>query len=482
MLPCRCPAVETLESRLFLHADGTVHAEETWRINAGGSTITISDGRQFRAETSVTGGAMYSTPVDVAGTTNDRLYYERRAGSNFSYDLPVYNGTYTVRLYFLETYYTKAGQRKFDVKVEGQTKLNDFDIVSGIGYRRAGNRAFDVSVTDGHLNIALAGVVNSATLSAIEVTPKTQTTPPPIGNLSWSSKKAMPGARAESSSLVIGGRLWVFGGYYTTSPLWQSSYRTYSYDPATDLWREHAAMPAKLSHTGTATDGRYAYLAGGYLTKDDGHQVFAQTAVYRYDTHANTWNTLKSLPAARGAGAMAYLNGKLHFFGGLDASRTDKLDHWVLDLANPNANWTPSSPLPAPRNHMAAVTLNGSVYLVGGQSGETNTTIINRAEVYRWSPGMTSWQQVASLPVARSHVGGSTFVYQGRIYTAGGITNPHSTIRDVSVYDPATNKWSNIGLLPEQRHSGVGGIVNGKFVYAGGYYNGLKGQTWVALV
>lgn len=478
----RRSAIELLESRVLLHGDGVNHAEDTWRISSGGSAITLSDGRRFQADTGFAGGGTSVKQTDIAGTTNDALYISRRWGSNFGYNLPVHNGNYTVRLYFAETHYTQPGQRKFDVRVEGQLKLNDFDIVSGIGASRAGNRVFNVSVADGNLDIDFAGVVGTATVSGIEVTPNSTTSPPPVSNLSWTSKKVMPGARAEGASLAIGGRLYVFGGYYTTSPLWQSSYRTYSYDSAADIWREHPPMPAKLSHMGATTDGRYAYLAGGYLTKADGHQVFAHAGVYRYDTQTNDWTTLKSLPAACGAGAMALLNSKLHFIGGLDASRSDKRDHWVLDLTNPSANWTAATSLSVARNHMAAVTLNGSIYMIGGQTGETHTTITNRAEVYRWSPGMTSWQPVASLPVARSHIGGSTFVHNGRIYTAGGITNPHQTIRDVSVYDPGANKWTNISLLPEQRHSGVGGIVNGKFVYAGGYFNGLKAQTWVASV
>ena len=161
--------IERLESRLHLHADGTIHPESEWRVNAGGPAITLTDGREFRSEQGlVTGGGTSGTPMDVAGTSNDALYYTRRYGASFGYDLPVPNGSYKVTLYFAETHYTNAGQRTFDVRAEGQLKLNDFDIVSGIGAKRAGYRTFDVGVSDGRLDLDFAGVVGTATVSGIE--------------------------------------------------------------------------------------------------------------------------------------------------------------------------------------------------------------------------------------------------------------------------------------------------------------------------
>jgi hypothetical protein len=90
----------------------------------------------------------------------------------FGFDVPVSNGNYRVRLYFVELNKTGAGQRVFDVNLEGGTVLSRFDVWRAAGgIDRAISRTFDVTVTDGNVDIDFIRQVENAKVSAVEIIP-----------------------------------------------------------------------------------------------------------------------------------------------------------------------------------------------------------------------------------------------------------------------------------------------------------------------
>ena len=138
------------------------------RINAGGGVVTNTIGT-FAADVNYSGGATYATTASIAGTTNGTMYQSERNGYAFGYALPVANGTYTVVLHFAELYWTQAGQRVFNVSLEGTPWLTSYDIVKKVGPLKATTETVTVTVTDGSLNIAFTTNVDQAKVAAIEV-------------------------------------------------------------------------------------------------------------------------------------------------------------------------------------------------------------------------------------------------------------------------------------------------------------------------
>ena len=138
-------------------------------INAAGDAFTAADGTEYAADTGFDGGSTQVSSHTVAGTDDDALYNNWRWG-NFAYHLPVYAGRYTVELQFADTYNTAPGQRIFDVAIEGQTVLDDFDIIASVGADTATARRFDVDVQDGVLDIVFTnGSAGSARIDALRV-------------------------------------------------------------------------------------------------------------------------------------------------------------------------------------------------------------------------------------------------------------------------------------------------------------------------
>src|SRR5947207_5295773 len=156
------PAMESLEGRVFLHAahvndavvplaapeDG-VHL----RVNAGGKALVDGTGHRWERDRYARGGTSKKKWYDVAGTLDDRIFADVRTGKFIRYSVPVPAGSYTLNLLFADPQFTGAGQRTFNVTVEGQPVLANFDVAASGGGRSAISRAFPVTITDGKLHL-----------------------------------------------------------------------------------------------------------------------------------------------------------------------------------------------------------------------------------------------------------------------------------------------------------------------------------------
>jgi hypothetical protein len=140
-------------------------------VNAGGSQYTDHSGMVFQPDGDYSGGAIVSTTSAIAGTVDSTLYQSLRYG-NFAYNIPIANGSYNVTLKFAEIYWTAAGERTFDVSMQGQPVLSNLDIYAHVGLNAAYDVTIPVSVTNGVLNIAFTSVVDNAIVSAIAVKPQ----------------------------------------------------------------------------------------------------------------------------------------------------------------------------------------------------------------------------------------------------------------------------------------------------------------------
>jgi Malectin domain len=139
-----------------------------WAVNAGGPKYTDGQGIIYRGNTQFSTGGAYTTTAAIAGTTDDRLYQSERYG-DFSYAIPVANGDYLVTLKFAEIYWTQAGQRVFNVLMEGVKVISNLDLVAKVGPNAAYDVTIPVHVTDGKLTIKFKSVVDYAKVSAIMV-------------------------------------------------------------------------------------------------------------------------------------------------------------------------------------------------------------------------------------------------------------------------------------------------------------------------
>jgi hypothetical protein len=146
--------------------DGVIFA-----VNAGGAKYLGADGTNYQADARFSGGRTDTKVVAITGTTDDPLYQSWRYG-NFTYAVPVADGNYLVLLKFADNLWAQAGQRVFNVSMEGKVVLSKLDVAAKVGLNAAYDVTLPVTVTDGVLNIDFQSVVGNAMVSGIVVLAK----------------------------------------------------------------------------------------------------------------------------------------------------------------------------------------------------------------------------------------------------------------------------------------------------------------------
>ena len=155
----------------------------TLRINAGGGAFTDASGNAWVADQNFTNGTTPSTAGAITNVGNpyestngtQSLYQSVRAGSNFSYAVPVVNGRYRVVLHLSDFSSTAVGQRLTTTTAETFTALAGLDLWASRDdmANRATTSQFVVDVTDGTLNLVFTGggTSNEARVAGIEIIP-----------------------------------------------------------------------------------------------------------------------------------------------------------------------------------------------------------------------------------------------------------------------------------------------------------------------
>lgn len=154
------------------------------RINAGGKAFTDTAGKQWQADDFFLSGSPYNAGIEAA-LDNGVMYSTERYFNiwvhpqPFLYEIPVPAvGEYATILYFMESYWQSAGQRVFDVWVEGSLFVNSLDIVAEVGHKQPLILDTTTMVTDGSLTIEFVAQVENPKISGIEVMDISQYSPP----------------------------------------------------------------------------------------------------------------------------------------------------------------------------------------------------------------------------------------------------------------------------------------------------------------
>jgi alpha-glucosidase (family GH31 glycosyl hydrolase) len=136
------------------------------RINGGGrpyldraGTTWVEDRAYSVGTFGITGGSSNTVTNAIAGTEDDVFYQSEHLGQSFTARFDCPNGTYETTLYNAETHWTAAGQRLFNVSIQGQLVLSNFDIfVAAAGSNKAVAVTLTNIVAGGQLQIDFNGI------------------------------------------------------------------------------------------------------------------------------------------------------------------------------------------------------------------------------------------------------------------------------------------------------------------------------------
>jgi YVTN family beta-propeller protein len=178
------------------------------RVNSGGPQYTDTAGQVWSADTGFNTGSTVNVPNAIAGTSDPALYRTERwdpgTAPELAYAFTVPNGSYTVKLHFAETWSggQAVGRRIFDVLLENQLVIDNLDIFAQVGGYAALIRTFQVTVSDGQMNINFVhGSADDPQIGAIEIL--SNGGPPPVDTQAPSVPQNLNGSAPTSSQVAL---------------------------------------------------------------------------------------------------------------------------------------------------------------------------------------------------------------------------------------------------------------------------------------
>lgn len=178
----------------IISAETTANRTALYRLDVAGDSYTDTDGNDWDSDAGFFTPASAieensgNPPASIANTADDTLYQTYRAfvgnvpleSRVLTYRLPISgSGPVDLRLHFAEVFWGNPtrnsnggiGKRIFDVKVEGKTVLENFDITAATGgaLKAVIVPIEGIQVNDGELTLEFKAEVDYGAISAIEV-------------------------------------------------------------------------------------------------------------------------------------------------------------------------------------------------------------------------------------------------------------------------------------------------------------------------
>ena len=236
----------------------------------------------------------------------------------------------------------------------------------------------------------------------------------------------------------------------------------YKYSVDSNTWTAISPPPSGVLQGASAiTDSQYIYLLNGY----SGGQV---ARLQRYDPATDSWTTLPVPPNATADQAAVYLNGKIYRIAGGTAS----VDVYTISTAT----WAPTGTVaayPQTLSDLLAVADGGYIYAGGGGG---NTIASMTTKTYRYDPAANTWDDAAVSDFRQVHYAGATGILNGRWVVAGGYDVDYQIDKNVEALalSQPTGSWTGLPWQPRWRFLTSGTTVAGVFYLIGGFSVGTS--------
>jgi N-acetylneuraminic acid mutarotase len=241
-----------------------------------------------------------------------------------------------------------------------------------------------------------------------------------VATNTWSAKADLPTALYRTNGIgVIKGKLYLAGGSAANHEILKS---LYVYNPATNSWVQKSDMPSYGYGGVTGVINDKLYLLTGCEDWDgcDVGGADPLVALYRYDPATDKWATLAAPSQTHFLGTGGVIGQKLYVVGGL-------ADPWTLsrrlEVYDPVTNqWTTKAPLPHERWEAAGTAAGGKLYVISGFGNKADGTSALLPTVSVYDPATNTWTNKQAIPSARADVAAVRVALDGhpRVEVVGG--------------------------------------------------------------
>ena len=249
---------------------GATDGGPDWEADDTGSSSSYRNSQGSTASYSPSAKFSSSVPSSTPSAIFDSEMYSTNDSPPLTWQFPVDAGSdVTVRLFFANRYAgtSQPGQRVFDVSVDGDPVLQNYDIVADVGDQTAVMKAFDVTVpSSGNITVELTHVTENPLINGIEIV--NDDVPAPPAATDSLSAVAFDGTTAEPAQTVPGqGIPWgnTRGSFVVGDQLYYGSTDGYLY--RANMTGSDIGTPSKVdpyhdpvwdgvdTHDGTTFDG-----------------------------------------------------------------------------------------------------------------------------------------------------------------------------------------------------------------------------------
>jgi N-acetylneuraminic acid mutarotase len=271
-------------------------------------------------------------------------------------------------------------------------------VVNGIIYVTGGSQRYNVTNNEySYMSINATEAYNPATDT-------------------WSQKTSMPTSRDRLGVTAYQNEIYCIGGRSFLGNSGTATNVNEVYNTETNSWQTKTPMPtARYSIEANVVDGKI-YVIGGYESSSN---LYASAKVEVYDPVADTWTTGSPMPTAVGGYASTVVDGKIYVISGsVGESAMTNLNQ----IFDPKIDkWSFGAPIPMSVTAAVAGATTGTkaakaIYVIGGANATYPLNGQYTNQVY--FPETNSWSMAASMPTDRA--GLALAVVNDTLYVMGG--------------------------------------------------------------
>jgi hypothetical protein len=236
------------------------------------------------------------------------------------------------------------------------------------------------------------------------------------------------------------------------------------YDTKDGKWHAAASRTVKAHGYTVAAYGKYLYAFGGFAYSDAHSPKWKSLDVIeRYDTEADTWTVVGSLPRPRSSNIIGIVNDKAYLIGGWDSTPKspgdmDGIFHREIDMFDLRTEQASETGFTIPdplRRAFSSVTRGDEIILVGGiGEGASHFELLDY--VTSFNPKTNTWKELPRLPFATfapaaGLMGDKLFMFGGMLNITkddlrfGGEDGDYRYINHVFEHKLGTDHWQHSG-------------------------------------
>ncbi|WP_437371980.1 malectin domain-containing carbohydrate-binding protein, partial [Maribacter litoralis] len=474
-----------------------IQERSAYRINAGGATVEALDngpvweyngaaGAFQGISYSVNTGSNYtstllnknrhfSVPAYVDAQTFDGIFskerYDVESGPEMEYIIPMDNGEYVVNMYLGNSFAAanEPGDRIFDILIEGNIVIDDFDVITEFGHNVAGMLSFPATVADGELNLSFNHVIENPIISAIEIYNDNQLYP----SLSISAINNQQNAPDDSVNLSVvasgGNENNEYEYYISGQP------EGISINRDTGLISGDIAVNAAIG--GPNDDGIHQVTV---TIKKEGSVPYSTNFIWSI---ASSWVSKEENEnyTARHENSFVQAGDKFYLMGGRENPTTVDVYDYTSDSWENLSNSMPGN---LEFNHFQATEFQGLIWVIGAFNNNSYPNEVPEEHIWAFNPATQNWIQGPEIPESRRRGSSGLVVYNNKFYILGGNTNGHNGgyVNWFDEYDPMSGTWTALADAPHARDHFAAVIIDDKIYAAGGRLSGGDGGPFAPTI